>query len=177
MRKYIILIALLLIPFIGCGPVRNHRFEFVSGRTFQEMIQYRKDYLKTQEFSYDNLREYIRLSIPQNKKIVLSQAALETGFFSSDIFYENNNLFGMKQPRVRPNNVQGTNRGHAIYDHWTCSVDDYIMWYAYMTRNKSYKNYFLFLNQLGYAEDGDYIIKLKIIMSMIENDALAYINN
>lgn len=120
---------------------------------------------KESEFTAENLREYLEFRKVRNKEIVYAQAVLETGGFISIIFQENNNLFGMKYPLIRPTTAQYVNRGHAAYDHWTDSVDDYILWYQFMTRNKQYDNYLTFLYSLGYAEDPYYINKLQNLTS------------
>lgn len=131
--------------------------------TYFEMIQKRINYIESQEFEYSLMLEYVDLVGINNKFTVISQSILETNTFKSDIFIENNNLFGMKQPSVRPTTATGTNRNHATYEHWTCSVKDYKLWYEYMTRNKTYYNYYSFLTNIGYAEDVQYIGKLKTI--------------
>jgi len=46
-------------------------------------------------------------------KLITAQAGFETGNFTSVIFKENNNLFGMKLPKVRKTTAIGENRGHA----------------------------------------------------------------
>lgn len=60
-------------------------------------------------------------------KFILSQAAFETGGFTSDIFKENNNLFGMKE--AGQSLVIGVNRGHAVYNSIADSIADYAKWY------------------------------------------------
>jgi len=177
MKKTIIFIILQIMFYLNVHAPQNDYSFPKSWRTHYDKVLHRKNILREQDFSYENLKDYIYLNYRTNKKIILSQAILETGFFTSDIFIENNNLFGMKEPRVRPTKALGSNRGHATYNHWTCSVDDYVLWYQYMTRNKSYTNYFSFLNSIGYAEDGDYIFKLKTIITMIDSDLFVYNKN
>lgn len=156
----------------------NKQHEDVKFITYYDMVQTRKEYIRSQDFSYDLFVDYMRLSSIRNRDIVISQAILETSWFQSNIFKENNNLFGMKRPRVRETTVVGVNRGHAVYDHWTHSVDDYKLWYDFMTRNREYDNYYLFLIAMGYAEDRYYIPKLRIIHNILLNDTLqlAYVN-
>lgn len=60
--------------------------------------------------------------------IILAQAKHETGNFASDIFWENNNAFGLKQPRKRPTTCIGTNRGHGVYKSLRDNVTDYVLW-------------------------------------------------
>lgn len=58
---------------------------------------------------------------------ITSQAAFETGGFTSTIFKENNNLFGMKS--AGQSLVVGENRGHAVYNSIEDSIKDYAKWY------------------------------------------------
>jgi len=76
-------------------------------------------------FSVENLKAEIVKQGIKYPNIVLAQATLESGHFGSDIFKENNNLFGMKKPSVRKTLATGENRGHATFKNWTDSVRDY----------------------------------------------------
>ena len=97
--------------------------------------------------------------------ITLAQAKLESGEFSSRIFKENHNLFGMKEARVRINLAQGTQYGHAYYANWEESVLDYAFWYAsYARRCKSEAELFQLLDQ-QYAEANQYVSSLKHIIA------------
>jgi len=103
-------------------------------------------------FSEDKLIEEISKLNFKFPYIVLAQAILETGHFESKIFVENNNLFGMKEARVRLNLAKGTQYGHAYYDNWKESVSDYALWYstfAYKCKNE--KQLYKLLNK-QYAE-------------------------
>lgn len=100
--------------------------------------------------------------------IALAQAKLESGNFSSEIFRENNNLFGMKQARVRINLAKGTKRGHAYYSTWEDSVLDYAYWCATYSSDCSTEDEFYAL-LARYAEDSLYEIKLR---KVIERDGL-----
>lgn len=170
---------ILLLPLISLND-NNIKIneDGVEVRTYYQMLEKRKEYIENQEFTYDLFNEYIDLIFIKNKKTVISQSILETNWFNSNIFIENNNLFGMKEPRVRKTTAIGTNRGHAIYKHWTCSVIDYKLWYLFVSKNRTYNNYYDFLTYIGYAEDGDYINKLKSIKIILNNkeNLLAYEN-
>lgn len=65
-------------------------------------------------------------------KYVFCQAAFETGNFSSVIFREQNNLFGMKLARIRPTTATGEQRGHATFKSIADSVKDYAIYYRYV---------------------------------------------
>jgi len=99
--------------------------------------------------------------------IVLLQSRLETGFYSSDIFLNANNLFGMKYPTRRPTVATGTYKEHAKYAHWSDSVIDYVLWQEYY-QSRGYmiedggdnESYLVFLKCIPYAQDPRYISKL-----------------
>ena len=60
------------------------------------------------EFSEEKLIQEIKNLNLKYPHIVLAQIKLETSNFSSKIFRENWNLFGMKQAAVRANTAKGT---------------------------------------------------------------------
>ena len=98
--------------------------------------------------------------------IVLAQAILETGTFESKIFKENNNLFGMKEARIRINLAKGTQYGHAYYDHWKESLMDYALWYStYAYKCKNEEQLYKLLNK-QYAEAKYYPQALKRIIKI-----------
>jgi len=116
-------------------------------------------------FSEEKLIEYlIELNIKQ-PHIVLAQAKVESGYFTSDIFRENNNLFGMKEARVRAHTAIGTRRNHAYYTNWRQSVLDYALYQAaYLSDCSNEKEYFATLGA-SYAEASDYISMLKYVIN------------
>jgi hypothetical protein len=68
---------------------------------------------------------------PYNVKLWKAVSKHETGNFTSPIFRENKNLFGMKLPRVRPTKATGENRGHATFNSLQDSVADQILFLNY----------------------------------------------
>lgn len=97
--------------------------------------------------------------------IILAQSYQETGHYKSGIFYENNNLFGMKEAKLRSNLAKGTNRGHAYYETWQESVIDYALFYStYLHDLKTEGEYFEYLKQ-NYAEDPTYVQRLKALIN------------
>ena len=98
----------------------------------------------------------------KSKKIVLAQIKLETGHFTSKICTENNNLTGMKLPRVRKTTAIGENRGHAKYNSWIDSIRDIRLFQDYY--NVGDDCYYTFLERIGYAQNSQYIKLLKTIV-------------
>jgi uncharacterized FlgJ-related protein len=74
----------------------------------------------------------------QQAKMILAQAAHETGNFTSPIFKENNNLFGMKFPTIRQTKAIGENKGHAVYKSIEKSVEDFALYYKSLKYLSSY---------------------------------------
>jgi hypothetical protein len=97
--------------------------------------------------------------------IVLAQAILESGYLSSPIFIENNNLFGMRLPERRPTVALSENRGYSVYDCWTDSVKDYKLFQEFLFRRKekTRDEYFDYLDRI-YAEDPNYVPFLKKVI-------------
>lgn len=118
------------------------------------------------EFSEDKLIQKIKeLNLPF-PHITLAQAKLESGDFSSRIFKENHNMFGMKEARVRINLAKGTQFGHAYYNSWEESILDYSFWYSnYANKCKSETELFQLLGKT-YAEDTRYVELLKNIINV-----------
>lgn len=116
------------------------------------------------EFSEPNLISYMRKIGIVYPDIVLAQAKIETGNFTSVIFKENNNLFGMKLPRVRPTTAVGKSRNHAVYQTWLLSLIDYKLWQDQMIRRAPTKRKYLEYLSRNYAEDKTYIRKIKNLL-------------
>lgn len=141
---------------------------FIPGPTIQKVVNVKKSvtYSAVDDlpFSEENLRAVIKKYGIRFPDIVMAQAKLETGNFTSNIFIKNNNLFGMKLAKSRLTVATGERYGHARYDHWTYSVMDYALFqstYAHKIRTKD--KYFLYL-QRNYAECKTYVNKLNKII-------------
>lgn len=120
----------------------------------QQLIDYMKD---------------LNIAFPH---IVLAQSKLETGHFKSKIFNENNNLFGMKEARVRCHTAVCTQHGHACYDDWKQSVIDYALYQSrYMSDCKNERQYYKKLDK-SYAEAKNYSDALKTIIQREKLDEL-----
>ncbi len=92
--------------------------------------------------------------------LIYAQAWHETGGFSSAIYKENNNLFGMKHPSVRKSTSKGSNRGHAVFASTWSSIYDYFLRQSYF--KITYEDdlqYMETTQQSGYAEDFIYVTK------------------
>lgn len=119
---------------------------------------------KYNEFSpekLDRMLEDMNFKFPH---IVKAQAILETGNFTSRMFRENNNLFGMKRSTLRPTTHRGEKNGHAYYDSFRDSVIDYALYQArYLSSIQTDEEYLYYLSR-SYAEDPEYVNKLITII-------------
>lgn len=98
-------------------------------------------------------REIRRQGLPCHK-IVLAQARLETGNFTSKLCKQKHNLFGIKH--------KGR---YASYRTWRKSISDYKKCISSRYKGGSY---YSFLKSIGYAEESTYICKIKRIVNGME---------
>lgn len=89
-------------------------------------------------------------------KIVLAQAILETGWFRSSVCRNKHNLFGLTNPRTGK---------YYEFNHWTESVRAYYTKVQYKYKGG---NYLLWLDEIGYAEDYNYIKAVKKVMRIYD---------
>ena len=91
--------------------------------------------------------------------ILLKQAKIESGNYSSNIYKSNNNLYGMRKPYKRSTTQSGINKGYGVYQNWCLSVLDRLLWDYYHFDEKPTKEEYL--NKLQFfAEDSNYISKI-----------------
>lgn len=109
------------------------------------------------ELTIHNLyKEIIRNGILY-PKIVLAQAILETGWFRSSVCRNKHNLFGLTNPRTGK---------YYEFNHWTESVRAYYTKVQYKYKGG---NYLLWLDEIGYAEDSNYIIIIIKLLKQLNN--------
>lgn len=99
-------------------------------------------------------KEIIRNGI-RHPKIVLAQAILETGWFTSPVCRNRHNLFGLTDPRTGK---------YFVFGHWTESVRAYYTKVQYKYKGG---NYLLWLRDIGYAENPNYIREVIGVLRMI----------
>ena len=108
------------------------------------------------ELTIPNLyKEIIRNGILY-PKIVLAQAILETGWFRSSVCRNKHNLFGLTNPHTGK---------YYEFNHWTESVRAYHTKVQYKYKGG---NYLLWLDEIGYAEDPNYIMAIISIFHYIK---------
>lgn len=112
------------------------------------------------KFTEENLKDYLFELNIKFPDLVFNQAKLETGNFTSKIFKENNNLFGMRKSTSRPTTSIEVENGYAYYNSWRESVQDYAFYQAKFLSDLNREEYLNYL-QKNYAEDSLYKSKLK----------------
>lgn len=114
----------------------------------------------TQSKLIDKLNE-LNVKFPY---IALAQSMLETGNYTSKVFKESNNLFGLREAKQRITTARGTQFNHAYYNDWIESVYDFAFHQCrYLSNLTTEEQYFQYLSQ-NYAEDPNYITILKDII-------------
>lgn len=107
------------------------------------------------ELTIPNLYAEIMHNGIRHPKIVLAQAILETGWFTSPVCRNKHNLFGLTNPRTGK---------YFEFDHWTESVRAYYTKVQYRYKGG---NYLLWLRDIGYAENPNYIREVIGVLRMI----------
>lgn len=93
-------------------------------------------------------------------KLLFAQTWHETGDFKSEVFKDNNNLFGMRHPSIRPTRSQGSRHAHAIFKNHYDSVYDYFLRQKnFNIPNVEDSSYIINTVASGYAEDPAYSTK------------------
>lgn len=145
MRKITIAILLIFSCLqVNNGLVKDERYHIIFSE--QKMISYAK-----------------RIGI-KYIDVMVAQARLESGNYTSKVFREGRNLFGMKLPERRETTAVGEHRNHAKYTSWVSSVDDYKIWQSnVLAKVQSKKQYLAYIGK-NYAEDPKY---LKLIQKQL----------
>ena len=142
MRKITIAILLTFSCLqVNNGLVKDERYHIIFSE--QKMISYAK-----------------RIGI-KYIDVMVAQSRLETGNYTSKVFREGRNLFGMKLPERRETTAVGEHRNHAKYTSWVSSVDDYKIWQSnVLAKVQSKKQYLAYIGK-NYAEDPKYLKLIK----------------
>tara|TARA_R110002167_G_scaffold32683_7_gene105698 strand:- start:1051 stop:1440 length:390 start_codon:yes stop_codon:yes gene_type:complete len=93
-------------------------------------------------------------------EIVLAQSLLETGWYQcTSCSRDVNNLFGLYNSREKE---------YFKYTNWKESIGGYKRGIQYKYFKKEYKDYYQFLDEIGYASDPQYTIKLRRLVKKIK---------
>lgn len=152
-------VLLLLMTFIiGRLTAINHLTALEKEMIVVDLAQDKSKFTKAK------LVELLKELHVKHPHIVMAQSILETGHWTSAVFKQNNNLFGMKQAGARINTAQGTSLNHAYYDNWRESVYDYAFYQCrYLPNLADEDSYFAALDA-SYAEGSNYSQGLKQVI-------------
>ena len=81
----------------------------------------------------------------------MAQCILETGYMSSHVCTEYNNLFGLRRP---------SDGSYYHFDRWEESVKAYRDYVQYKYKGG---DYYAFLRNIGYASDPYYVLRVREI--------------
>ena len=162
-----LLIIFLLLVWGTNSKTKNN--DILSLPTFESDITVVNINDTLNDFSEEKLIELLLSLNVKFPHIVLAQAKLESGHYSSKIYKENHNLFGMKEAVVRIHTSKGTQFNHAYYSHWKESVYDYAFYQCrYLSTLHTEKEYYSYLSK-SYAEANNYV---EILKSMVIKENL-----
>jgi len=99
------------------------------------------------ELTPSNLKAELKKHNIPHAKIVYAQAKLESNLGKSSVYKRTNNLFGLRKGNK-----------YRSYSHWTDCVKDYK---KCISSRYTGGSYYTFLDKIGYAEDSNYISKLR----------------
>lgn len=112
-----------------------------------------------------NLRNKIKELHLKYEDVIVAQYIIESGAGISNIYKQNNNFLGLKEPHSRPTTSLGTNLSHSLFSSWEQCLIDYSMWQIMCTRGiNTQEEYIQLLGEI-YAEDPQYTIKINNILN------------
>lgn len=161
--KFLVIILFIVIIFsmgyITRVVVDNYKEPECEVRLTGSEFNYR-NFMYNWDANADNMMlacNYFKIKHPH---IVSSQAILESGNFTSYVFIEYNNPFGLYDSK---------NKDYFKFNHWTEAVEAYKTMIEYKYENG---DYYEFLKGLPYAQDDKYIHKLKQVQKAYLSDWL-----
>lgn len=157
----------LIWVFIGIGLFMLFSFIYVPRVTkVYYKIESPRIIVEDSSFTKEKLIIYVKSLNLKFPHIILAQAQLESGNFTSHIFKSNNNFFGMKQARSRPTTCIRLQHGHAYYNNWKDCVIDYALYQAaYLKNIRTEEQYYKYIGA-NYAESANYA---KIVKGIAQN--------
>lgn len=147
-------IAILILGVSFNAHCKEEKKQVLQNAEADSLVYRPHFYNKTPKEGLKEALTYYDIKFPE---IVYAQAVLETGNFKSVLCTEDNNLFGLYNSRKRE---------YHRFSHWTESIEAYAQYIQ--KRYRPPEDYYRFLQRIGYAEDKQYISKLKKVVK--END-------
>lgn len=126
-------------------------------------------------FSKRSFYEYLKKINIKFPELVFAQAVKESGF-SSRLWKENNNPFGMKEAPRRANKQNGQQSGYAYYDSWKDACIDYAFYQTHigLSKIKTREEYLMVLKEMNYFDtshpgNSNYLEELRKISENIDS--------
>jgi flagellum-specific peptidoglycan hydrolase FlgJ len=155
----------LIIPYVGVASLAfGLGWTFSTNTTFNKIIHNNTTVITTIPFSEAALIEQLNKCNIKYPHIVLAQAKLESSNFSSENFKKNNNLVGLRKARRRVTTSLSEKNTYAYYRDWVDCIYDICMWQSSFANNASSEEEYFRILQEKYAEDPQYVNKLKNII-------------
>ncbi len=153
MRIHVVwfIIALLVVAFLINVYSDNKKENIIIEKEDSVSVQWRQNHFLLSE---ENLYNELVAQGVDFPEIVTAQAILETGHFKSYACLQQNNLFGLRDNKGK----------YMSFPHWTDAVAAYKK-YIQRYNHPVPEDYYAYLQELGYAEDPQYIDKLKQIVN------------
>lgn len=155
----IFLVLFLLLGIFVSYNISNYSKNKSNEEVIIEKICINKDTINIS--LEDSVYYWIESLNIQHPEVVIKQAKIESGNFTSKIYQENNNMFGMKKVYNRPTTQVDTKNGYGVYESWQMCVIDYALYQSWVLGKKVTKEEYI--NKLGksYAEDPNYKSKIR----------------
>ena len=173
--KYVFFFTVFLTSiFIGSFAVVFNQSDKIIDATKVNIVAPDGFYSDLQYDSIDNpisdeiLYDYLKTMRVPHADIIVAQAFLESQDFNSDLFKRQNNFLGMKISRQRISTTGQGKGEYKDYTNWQECITDYIFWmHHYQAHKLNRDDYFNLLGKI-YAEDPEYVNKLKGIISQFK---------
>lgn len=165
-KVYAILVFLILVKVENNG---QFKFARISKFPIQTNIEDTMSLTKTnlEYVVYNTFRDSITGEIDSmNAEYTIKQIYLESGHLKSFLCEKNNNLTGMKHPRIRQTTSLGKKNGYAHYKTWIQCVKDIYLWRKENNLLGVSENKLLNILRTKYAEDPNYTKKLARIPTL-----------
>ena len=172
--RYVFTILLILLFKTATAPVKDQGVIHDELLSWQENIRVTqlKARIDTADFSPELFLQALYLYV-DHPEIVYRQAVVETGWFTSPVFKNLNNISGMHYADKRETTAIGwrwadyyNGRYHKMskYAHWSHSVYDISVWQEYWkAQGHDLGDYYGFLRDLPYAAAKDYLTLVQSI--------------
>ena len=158
MKTLIIMISITIVIELGLITYCNFQHTPNNNKTEQQInIKESFDYMSipTSELNDTILLKYLREETTiEEYMIVLAQSVLETGWFTSPICLNKNNILGL---------YDSSKNTYYEFNHWTDCILAYKKWIYNKYSSYVDYGYIDYLIKLPYATDKDYKNKLEVL--------------